>query len=145
MFSLKPNVTLTRGVIRQCRHRLPFSTSKAFSILSPSQTQTRIQAPRERTTQITNQLQRPYATMSNNKDLQLSEVFDVKGKVALVTGGGSGIGLMITQTLAVNGAKVYIVGRTEEKLEKVVEVHGKDIAGEIIPIVGNIATKDGVQ
>jgi NAD(P)-dependent dehydrogenase (short-subunit alcohol dehydrogenase family) len=83
--------------------------------------------------------------MSNNKDLQLSEVFDVKGKVALVTGGGSGIGLMITQTLAVNGAKVYIVGRTEEKLEKVVEVHGKDIAGEIIPIVGNIATKDGVQ
>jgi NAD(P)-dependent dehydrogenase (short-subunit alcohol dehydrogenase family) len=83
--------------------------------------------------------------MSNNKDLQLNEVFDVKGKVALVTGGGSGIGLMITQTLAVNGAKVYIVGRTEEKLEKVVEVHGKDIAGEIIPIVGNIATKDGVQ
>ena len=83
--------------------------------------------------------------MSNNQDLQLSEVFDVKGKVALVTGGGSGIGLMITQTLAVNGAKVYIVGRTEEKLEKVVEAHGKDIAGEIIPIVGDVSTKDGVQ
>ena len=83
--------------------------------------------------------------MSNNKDLQLAEVFDVKGKVALVTGGGSGIGLMITQTLAVNGAKVYIVGRTKEKLEKVVEVHGKDIAGEIIPIVGDVSTKDGVQ
>lgn len=82
---------------------------------------------------------------NNNKDLQLSEVFDVKGKVALVTGGGSGIGLMITQTLAVNGAKVYIVGRTEEKLEKVVETYGKDVAGEIIPVVGNVATKEGVQ
>lgn len=65
--------------------------------------------------------------MSNNADLQLGEVFNVKDKVALVTGGGSGIGLMITQTLAVNGAKVYIVGRTEEKLERVAEVHGKNI------------------
>jgi NADP-dependent 3-hydroxy acid dehydrogenase YdfG len=83
--------------------------------------------------------------MSNNKDLTMDQVFNVKDKVALVTGGGSGIGLMITQTLAVNGAKVYIVGRTEEKLEKVVEVHGKDIPGQIIPIVGDVATKDGVQ
>ncbi|KAF1945176.1 short chain dehydrogenase/reductase [Clathrospora elynae] len=83
--------------------------------------------------------------LTNNSELQLSQVFDVKGKVALVTGGGSGIGLMITQTLAVNGAKVYIVGRTEEKLEKVVEVHGQNIAGQIIPIVGDISTKDGVQ
>ncbi|KAF2027540.1 short chain dehydrogenase/reductase [Setomelanomma holmii] len=82
---------------------------------------------------------------TNNKDLELGSVFDVKGKVALVTGGGSGIGLMITQTLAVNGAKVYIVGRTEEKLEKVVDVHGKDIAGEIIPIVGDVSTKAGVE
>lgn len=83
--------------------------------------------------------------MSNNQELTMDKVFSVKGKVALVTGGGSGIGLMITQTLAVNGAKVYIVGRTEEKLEKVVEVHGKDIPGQIIPIVGDVSTKDGVQ
>ena len=83
--------------------------------------------------------------MSNNAELQMGKVFDVKDKVALVTGGGSGIGLMITQTLAVNGAKVYIVGRTEEKLETVVEVHGKDIAGQIIPIVGDVSTKNGVQ
>ncbi|KAL1606805.1 hypothetical protein SLS60_004212 [Paraconiothyrium brasiliense] len=83
--------------------------------------------------------------MSNNADLQLGEVFNVKDKVALVTGGGSGIGLMITQALAVNGAKVYIVGRTEEKLEKVAEVHGKDIAGQIIPLQGDVASKEGVQ
>lgn len=83
--------------------------------------------------------------MSNNADLQLGEVFNVKDKVALVTGGGSGIGLMITQTLAVNGAKVYIVGRTQEKLERVVEAHGKDIAGQIIPIQGDVASKEGVQ
>lgn len=82
---------------------------------------------------------------TNNPELQMDQVFDVKDKVALVTGGGSGIGLMITQTLAVNGAKVYIVGRTEEKLEKVVEAHGQNISGQIIPIVGDISTKDGVS
>lgn len=90
-----------------------------------------------------------YATASNmetnNKDLELSNLFDVKGKVALVTGGGSGIGLMCAQALAVNGAKVYIVGRTEEKLERVVEAHGKGIAGEIIPLVADITSKDEIR
>lgn len=99
----------------------------------------------ERANQISNQLKRTNSTMANNAELKQSNIFNVKNKIALVTGGGSGIGLMITQTLAVNGAKVYIVGRTKEKLETVVEAHGKDIPGQIIPIVGDVQTKDGVQ
>ena len=83
--------------------------------------------------------------MSNNEQFQLGKVFNVKDKVALVTGGGSGIGLMCTQALAVNGAKVYIVGRTEEKLDRVAEIYGKGIAGQIIPITGDVTDKDGVQ
>jgi NAD(P)-dependent dehydrogenase (short-subunit alcohol dehydrogenase family) len=88
------------------------------------------------------------ATMSsqtNNDQFQLSNLFDVKGKVALVTGGGSGIGLMITQALAVNGAKVYITGRTQEKLDRVVESHGKDAAGEIIPLTADVSDKDSIK
>ncbi|KAB8303215.1 hypothetical protein EYC80_004662 [Monilinia laxa] len=79
-----------------------------------------------------------------NKKFILSEVFNVKGKVALVTGGGSGIGLMATQALAVNGAKVYIVGRTKERLENVVKHHSQNIEGEIIPIVADVTRKDGI-
>jgi FlaA1/EpsC-like NDP-sugar epimerase len=148
MISTKSHVTLTRCLLGDVRRISSatrfFTTSKPQLILADLQLKHRTQA-REHTQQIINQLQRQYSKMSNNKDLTMDQVFNVKDKVALVTGGGSGIGLMITQTLAVNGAKVYIVGRTEEKLEKVVEVHGKDIPGQIIPIVGDVATKDGVQ
>jgi len=54
----------------------------------------------------------------SNRNFQLQNLFNVNQKVALVTGGGSGIGLMATQALAVNGAKVYITGRTEESLRE---------------------------
>merc|ERR1711988_1485604 len=85
------------------------------------------------------------ATMSSqdkkdNSIFTRDNLFNLHGKVALVTGGGSGIGLMATQALAGNGAKVYITGRTQEKLDNVVETYG-----EIIPIVGDVGTKQGVQ
>jgi NAD(P)-dependent dehydrogenase (short-subunit alcohol dehydrogenase family) len=51
---------------------------------------------------------------------------------------------MATQALAVNGARVYIVGRTEEKLETVVKTHGQGIAGEIIPITADITSKSEI-
>ena len=51
---------------------------------------------------------------------------------------------MCVQALAVNGAKVYIVGRTEEKLQTVVETHGKGISGEIIPLVADITSKQNI-
>lgn len=82
---------------------------------------------------------------SNNDVFKLENIFSVKGKVALVTGGGSGIGLMATQALAVNGAKVYIVGRTGEKLENVVKAHGQNIAGEIIPLQADVSSKQSIK
>ncbi|ROV88430.1 hypothetical protein VSDG_09252 [Cytospora chrysosperma] len=78
---------------------------------------------------------------ASHGELNRNSLFNMKGRVALVTGGGSGIGLMITQALAVNGAKVYITGRTEEKLDKVVETYSKDIEGEIIALSGFDVTK----
>jgi len=79
--------------------------------------------------------------VASHADLNRNSLFNMKGKVALVTGGGSGIGLMATQALAVNGAKVYITGRTQEKLDTVVKTYGQDIEGSITPLQGDVTSK----
>ncbi|GAA5949769.1 hypothetical protein JCM21900_003287 [Sporobolomyces salmonicolor] len=78
--------------------------------------------------------------------LAASKLFSVKGLTAVITGGGTGIGLMATQVLAANGAKVYIIGRRMEKLENVVKTYGGDkISGEIIPLQGDVTSKDDLK
>ena len=52
---------------------------------------------------------------------------------------------MATQALAVNGAKVYITGRTSEKLDRVAETYAKNISGQIIPITMDVSSKDDIR
>jgi NADP-dependent 3-hydroxy acid dehydrogenase YdfG len=67
----------------------------------------------------------------SNEELKLSKLFDVSHLTAVVTGGGTGIGLMITQALVSNGAKVYITGRREDALDQVVKQYNSG-PGQII-------------
>ncbi|KAI9054152.1 hypothetical protein LZ554_001323 [Drepanopeziza brunnea f. sp. 'monogermtubi'] len=72
--------------------------------------------------------------MVETKDLRAEALFSMKGHVCLITGGGTGIGLMATQALAANGAKVYITGRRMEALENAAKTHEPSMGGQIIPI-----------
>jgi len=72
--------------------------------------------------------------MVSTEDLRAEKLFSVKGFVCVVTGGGTGIGLMATQALAANGARVYITGRRMEALENAAETHSPAQGGEIIPV-----------
>ncbi|KAI1744969.1 NAD(P)-binding protein [Xylaria scruposa] len=88
--------------------------------------------------------------MASHHPLSAAALFDLKNWVAVVTGGGTGVGLMIAQTLAANGAKVYITGRRTDVLETSARVHGsKDKLGEnggdILPLVMDVTDKQSIK
>jgi NAD(P)-dependent dehydrogenase (short-subunit alcohol dehydrogenase family) len=80
-------------------------------------------------------------TKANTTDLHVEKLFSVKDYVCVITGGGSGIGLMAAQALAANGAKVYITSRRKEVLEKAAQSHSPDQGGQIIALSPYDVTK----
>src|SRR3984885_3861044 len=64
--------------------------------------------------------------------------FDLKGQVAIVTGGGTGIGGATTKLLADFGADVVITSRKVENLERVAADVGRDSGRKIVPIQGDV-------
>lgn len=52
--------------------------------------------------------------------MDAASLFNVKGKVVLVTGGAKGIGRMIAEGFVTNGAKVYLTGRDPKALDQAV-------------------------
>lgn len=58
------------------------------------------------------------------------------GKVAVVTGGGSGIGQQVAIDLAASGARVIISGRTKAKLDCVVNIIIEN-GGQALAVVGD--------
>ena len=77
--------------------------------------------------------------------MKIQELFDVSGKVAIVTGGSRGIGEMIASGFLANGVKVYITARKEaaliEKAEELSELH----SGDCIPVPCDLSTMDGID
>ncbi|MCC6388448.1 MAG: SDR family oxidoreductase [Dehalococcoidia bacterium] len=73
----------------------------------------------------------------------MQDLFSIKGKVALITGGSRGIGFMIAQGFVEAGAKVYITAR---KANEVQDAHQRlSRLGECVAVPGDISTLAGCQ
>src|SRR5215217_6091068 len=53
----------------------------------------------------------------------------LEGKIALVTGGNSGIGLATAERFVAEGATVFITGRRKEELDAAVKKIGRNVTG----------------
>src|SRR3712207_2085785 len=66
----------------------------------------------------------------------------LEGKVAVITGGNSGIGLATAQQFASDGAYVFITGRRQSELDVAVNQIGKDNVSGVQGDVSNLADLD---
>jgi NAD(P)-dependent dehydrogenase (short-subunit alcohol dehydrogenase family) len=70
--------------------------------------------------------------------------FDLSGKVAIVTGGGRGIGRAIALGLAKAGASVVVTSRTQKEIDAVVEEIGKS-GGKALAMVTDLTVNDQLE
>ena len=69
--------------------------------------------------------------------------FGIKDKVAVITGGGSGIGKATADLLAAEGVKLALLGRTEPKLKQVAEALSSQT--EVITVVADMTKPAAVE
>jgi len=78
----------------------------------------------------------------------MDELFSLKGKTALVTGGTSGIGLMIATGFVKAGAKVYVASRKADNCQKVateLSLIGKEFGGICTGIPADLGSEGGAK
>jgi 2-dehydro-3-deoxy-D-gluconate 5-dehydrogenase len=72
-------------------------------------------------------------------------LFDLSGKVAIVTGGNGGIGLGIAQGLGQAGAKLAIVGRNTEKSRMAVQWLQAQAGAECLAVAADVGRLEDVD
>ncbi len=75
----------------------------------------------------------------------LQQLFSLEGKTALVTGGGTGLGRIMTETLVNAGAKVLICSRKFANVKQTSDEINAAIDKELVtPFEGDISSEDGI-
>jgi NAD(P)-dependent dehydrogenase (short-subunit alcohol dehydrogenase family) len=72
-------------------------------------------------------------------------LFSLTGKVALVTGGTSGIGTMIARGLAARGVRTYVTGRSTDKAQSFAEALSAETGGTCIGLAADLSVRDGPE
>ena len=75
--------------------------------------------------------------------MSVKQLFDIEGKVALITGGSRGLGLQIAEALGEMGGKVAITARKQPELDEA-RRHLEAKGIEVLTITGNLAQFDTI-
>lgn len=73
-----------------------------------------------------------------------TNIFDLKGRVAVVTGASSGLGVQMAKALARQGANIVVVARRIEKLEKVAS-EIKELGVKCLPIKCDVTNTESIK
>jgi NAD(P)-dependent dehydrogenase (short-subunit alcohol dehydrogenase family) len=71
----------------------------------------------------------------------VANTYDYSGRVALITGGASGIGAATAARLAAGGARVALLDRSAEA----VEASARDLGGEALALIADVTRSDEVN
>jgi len=77
--------------------------------------------------------------------MKINELFDLTGKVALVTGGGRGLGKFMATGLAEAGADVVITSRKMKNLEATAAEIGKECGVKVLPFPCDISKEEDID
>ena len=75
----------------------------------------------------------------------MTDIFDLSGRVALVTGCSGGLGVQMAKALAARGSKLVIIARRLEKLQEVQAEIEKTYGVEVLPIRCDITSTEAVD
>src|SRR3984893_18579733 len=86
--------------------------------------------------------QRIYSTVLNASHLSKGVIMGkLEGKVAVITGGSSGLALASAKRFVEEGAYVFIVGRRQEALDEAVKLIGRNVTG----VRGDVSNLDALD
>jgi len=77
--------------------------------------------------------------------MKLQDLFRLNGKVALITGGGRGIGRFIATGLAEAGADLVIASRKMKNLETTAEEIRKNFGVRVLPVACDLAKEEDIE
>ncbi|MEQ5835879.1 SDR family oxidoreductase [Marinobacter sp. NFXS9] len=75
--------------------------------------------------------------------MSVKQLFDLSGKVALITGGSRGLGLQMAEALGEMGAKVALTARKQHELDEA-EAHLKQQGVEVMTLAADMSDLEGI-
>ncbi|MCX7175211.1 MAG: SDR family oxidoreductase [Proteobacteria bacterium] len=75
--------------------------------------------------------------------MSVKKLFDLTGKIALITGGSRGLGLQMAEALGEMGCKLAITARKQAELDEA-EAHLKKLGVEVLTITGDLSKFDTI-